>query len=50
MQSFNAVFVIIQDVALCASGGTKAFDKPVVFWLPLGGVLVSAWEGHLVGV
>lgn len=50
MKRFNAVFVIIQDVALCASGGTKAFEKPVVFWLPSGGVPVSAWEGRLVGV
>ena len=50
MQSFNAVFVRIQDGAVCAYGGTKPFDKSFVFWLPLGGVPVSPWESRLVGV
>ena len=50
MQSFNAVFVRIQDGTVCAYGRTKPFDKPFVFWMPLGGVPVSAWESHLVGV
>lgn len=49
MQSFNAVFVIIQDVAICASGETKAVGK-LVFCLFLRGGIVSAWESHLVGV
>lgn len=50
MQSFNAVFVRIQDGAVCSYAETKPFDKPFVFWLPLGGVPVSAWESRLVGV
>lgn len=59
MQSFNAVSVTFGAIAICASGSgggggvgwwKQAFVKPVVFWLPLRGVPVSAWERHLVGV